>query len=266
MAEVGDVAGEADVVLAERRSDGVALVTLNRPKSNALSLSVLERLQAVLDELVADPPGALVLWGGRRIFCAGADIEELSRPGVAAKLAADLHGVADTLASFPRVTMAALSGFALGGGLELALACDLRVASSALKVGQPEIRLGIIPGGGATQRLPRLIGPSRAKDLVLTGRQVDAEEAFRMGLVDRVVLADAVLEESLRLAAELAAGPLVAQSMAKQAIDEGMEGPLPDGLRRELSLFSSVFDTEDAQAGVASFLQQGPGRARFSGR
>ena len=177
-----------------------------------------------------------------------------------------MHGVAGTLASLPPVTIAALSGFALGGGLELALACDLRVASSRIRLGQPEILLGIIPGGGATQRLPRLVGPSRAKDLVLTGRQIDADEALHMGLVDRVVPADAVLEESLLLATALAAGPLVAQTMAKRAIDEGMEGSLQDGLSRELSLFSSVFDTDDARAGVASFLQHGPGQAHFSGR
>ena len=256
----------AEVVLLERRDDGVAVVTLNRPKSNALSLFVLERLGAVLDELSASPPGALVLWGGPRIFCAGADIEELSRPGVPAKLAGELHGVTHTLATFPFATIAAVSGFALGGGLELALACDLRVASSRSRLGQPEIRLGIIPGGGATQRLPRLVGPSRAKDLVLTGRQVDAEEALRMGLVDRVVPADAVLEKSVLLAAELAAGPLVAQAMAKRAIDEGLENPLAEGLRDELALFSSVFETKDAATGVASFLQDGPGRARFSGR
>ena len=161
---------------------------------------------------------------------------------------------------------AAITGYALGGGLELALACDLRVVADDARLGQPEILLGIIPGGGATQRLPRLVGPSRAKDIVLTGRQVGAEEALRIGLADRVVPKSDVLDESLRLASELAQGARVAQVMAKRLVDAAPQTPLREGLDNESRAFVSVFDTDDARHGVESFLEHGPGRARFTGR
>jgi enoyl-CoA hydratase/carnithine racemase len=162
--------------------------------------------------------------------------------------------------------IAAISGYALGGGCELALACDLRVAAETAKLGQPEILLGIIPGAGGTQRLTRLIGPSRAKDLVLTGRHIDAAEALRMGLVDRVVPAADTLDAALDLAATFAQGALLAQSAAKTAIDRGQDGTLEEGLNVELDLFVGIFRTEDAATGIASFLEHGPGRATFKGR
>jgi enoyl-CoA hydratase len=254
------------VVRVERRDDGVALVTLDRPKTNALSIGLLERLRGVVAELGADPPGALVLWGGPRVFSAGADVTELSEFHRAAAVTGAFHVLTEELAGLPRVTIAAITGYALGGGLELALACDLRVVSDDVRLGQPEIRLGIIPGGGATQRLPRLVGTSRAKDLILTGRQVRAEEALRIGLVDRVVPRDSVLDEAVALGAELAAGPLAAQAVAKRAIDAGAALALKDGLDLEASAFVAVFETEDARRGVASFLEHGPGHARFTGR
>jgi enoyl-CoA hydratase len=257
---------DAGVVAVDRRPDGVALVTLQRPKMNALSVAFLGRLHEAVTELAADPPGAVVLWGGPRIFAAGADVAEFSQPGAAPRIAAAFHGVTTDLAALPRVTIAAISGYALGGGLELSLACDLRVVSEDARLGQPEILLGIIPGGGATQRLPRLVGLSRAKDLIYTGRQVRADEALRIGLADRVVARDRLLDEALSWAAEFAQGPLVALAAAKRVIDAGMDQPLPDALEREVDAFVSVSDTDDARLGVASFLEHGPGRARFVGR
>jgi enoyl-CoA hydratase/carnithine racemase len=259
-------ATDAGEVLVDRREDGVALVTLQRPKMNALSVAFLGRLHDAVAELAADPPGAVVLWGGPRIFAAGADIAEFSQPGAPARIAAAFHGVTRDLAALPRVTIAAIAGYALGGGLELSLACDLRVVTDDARLGQPEILLGIIPGGGATQRLPRLVGLSRAKDIMYTGRQVRADEALRIGLADRVVSRDQLLDEALALAAEFARGPLVALAAAKRVIDDGMEEALPDALELEVAAFESVSDTEDARAGVTSFLEHGPGRARFVGR
>lgn len=253
------------LVSVERREDGVAVVRLDRPKANALSVALLAELGAAVDGLAADPPGAVVVWGGPRIFAAGADITEFGGPERAAEVALAFHGALDRLAGLPRAVIAAVNGYALGGGLEVALACDFRVAGAGARLGQPEILLGIIPGGGGTQRLSRLVGPARAKDLVLSGRQVDATEALAMGLVDRVVADDAVLDEALAWAAELAAGALVAQGLAKRAIDEGLSRPLAAGLTLERALFAEVFGTADAGIGIRSFLEHGPGKARFTG-
>ena len=253
-------------VSVDRRDDGVALVQLDRPKANALSVALLEELAEIARALHADPPGAIVLWGGPRIFAAGADVAEFGGTQEARRVGRHFLGTLDAWATIPRVTIAAVNGFALGGGCELALACDLRVAADDARFGQPEILLGIIPGGGGTQRLPRLVGPSRAKDMVLTGRQVPADEALRIGLADRVVPAADVRDAALAWAAELARGPLVAQALAKRAIDDGLDGPLAAGLELEQELFGEVFATEDAGAGVRSFLADGPGKATFSGR
>ncbi|MST32449.1 enoyl-CoA hydratase/isomerase family protein [Acidimicrobiaceae bacterium USS-CC1] len=255
-----------ELVHLQRRPDGVALVTLDRPKANALSLPLLRQLAAVFEELAADLPGAVVIWGGPRIFAAGADIAGFGGPEEAAVIGREFRVAFDRVAALPRVVLAAVCGYALGGGCELALACDLRIVADTAKLGQPEIQLGIIPGAGGTQRLPRLIGAARAKDLVLTGRHVDADEALRIGLADRVVPADQVLDTALELAAALAAGPLVAQQSAKLAIDLGAEASLADGLDLESRLFVEVFGTEDAREGIRSFLEHGPGRARFRGR
>jgi enoyl-CoA hydratase len=253
-------------VTVDRRSDRVALIRLDRPKANALSMAVLEQLEAAVRDLSANPPGAVVVWGGERIFAAGADIAEFGGPDRAAEFGRQFRAAFDGLAALPRATIAAVNGFALGGGCELALACDLRVIADNAKFGQPEILLGIIPGAGGTQRLARLVGPARAKDLIFTGRQVDADEAMRIGVADRVVPAGDVLDTALALASDLAAGAVLAQGLAKRAIDEGFDGTLAEGLDLEAELFVRVFETEDAKTGVASFLKEGPGKARFTGR
>ena len=263
------------LVLVERRPDGVAVVRLDNPKVNALSTDLLRELAAVADGLREDPPGAVVVTGGDRIFAAGAEISEF-RSGeapdeVITRAEAELIGqlflrALNAVADIPRATVAAISGFALGGGCELALACDFRIASDKARLGQPEILLGIIPGGGGTQRLARLVGPARAKDLIFSGRQVRADEALAIGLVDEVVSPEEVLDRALDKAAALAAGATAAQGLAKRAIDRGLDITLNGGLDLEQQLFADVFATNDARIGVQSFLERGPGHATFTGR
>jgi enoyl-CoA hydratase/carnithine racemase len=255
------------LVAVERRDDGVALVTLQNGKVNSLSTAVLSQLQDIAEDLTVSPPGAVVVTGSERFFAAGADITEFGGAEKAPVIGGHFLGALEALAAIPRVTIAAVSGYALGGGCELSMACDFRLASDTATFGQPEILLGIIPGGGGTQRLARLVGPARAKDLILTGRQVDAEEALRIGLVDEVVPHDELHDRALARAAALAAGAVQAQALAKQAIDEGLSLPLADGLRAEQRHFAASFATDDAKVGVRSFLEEGPGKAQFtSGR
>jgi enoyl-CoA hydratase/carnithine racemase len=254
------------LVSVERRDDGVAVLRLDNPKVNAMSTALLAELRDAADGLTADPPGAVVVTGGERVFAAGADIGEFGGPEVGRRIGAAFRDALGAVAAIPRFTIAAITGVALGGGCELALACDWRICADNARLGQPEILLGIIPGGGATQRLPRVIGSARAKELLLTGRQVKADEALRIGLVDEVVPAAEVADRAVAKAAELAAGAVVAQGYAKAAVDEGVETTLAWGLDRELELFEKVFATEDAATGVRSFLDSGPGKARFSGR
>ena len=255
-----------DLVLVDRRDDGVALVTLNNPKVNALSQAVLARLADVAADLTANPPGAVVITGGDRLFAAGADISEFGGPDEAERIGAGFHGALDAVAAIPRFVIAAVSGYALGGGCELALACDYRIAGERAVFGQPEILLGIVPGGGGTQRLPRLVGPSRAKELMITGRQVKADEALTIGLADEVVPNDALLDRALTLAGDVARGALVAQALVKRAVDDGLSTDLADGLLLERRLFVESFRSEDSQIGVRSFLANGPGKAEFTGR
>lgn len=260
------MAADTVLVRTERRADGVAVVRLDHPKVNALSSELLRQLEAAAAALIDDPPGAVVVTGGDRLFAAGADISEFGGPDEARTVGGWFVRALGAVAAIPRCVIAAVSGFALGGGCELALACDLRIASERAKFGQPETLLGIIPGGGGTQRMARLIGPSRAKELILTGRQVGAEEALRIGLVNEVVAADELHDRALALAAELAAGAVVAQGLAKQAVDRGLQGSLAAGIELEQQLFAESFATEDARIGVASFLEHGPGKAKFVGR
>ena len=255
-----------DLVRLERRDDGVAVVTLNNPKVNALSQAVLARLADVAAELTADPPGAVVITGGDRLFAAGADISEFGGPDEADTIGAGFHRALDAVAAIPRFVIAAVSGFALGGGCELALACDYRIAGERAVFGQPEILLGIIPGGGGTQRLSRLVGPSRAKELMITGRQVKSAEALAIGLADEVVTDDSLMERALSLAADVARGALVAQALVKRAVDDGLSSTLADGLLLERRLFVESFRSDDSRIGVQSFLANGPGRAEFTGR
>jgi enoyl-CoA hydratase len=257
---------DEQLIQVERVEGGVALVTLQRPKVNAISPELTDQLGDAFATLAADLPGAVVLTGGPRIFAAGADIARFGGPDEARAIGANLRRVFDAIDAFPRVVIAAVNGFALGGGCELAMACDLRVAATDAKFGQPEILLGIIPGAGGTQRLPRLVGPSRAKDICLSGRQVGAEEALRIGLADRVVEPGEVLATALAWARELARGPLTVQSYCLQAIDGGLDGTLDSGLTLEQDRFVASFATEDAPIGIASFLASGPGKAAFTGR
>ncbi len=266
------------LVRHERLDGGVEVLTLDHPRVNALSVALLGQLESLVTDMAAradaDRPRAVVVTGGPKLFAAGADITEFAERGGADPFAlADSATVAElggaflrglnAVAALPCPTIAAVNGVALGGGCELALACDLRVASDGARFGQPEILLGIIPGGGGTQRLARLVGPARAKDLVFSGRAVDAAEALRIGLVDRVVDGDA-LPAALELAATFAAGPRHALALAKDAIDGGLEGSLDAGLLLEQERFVASFTTSDARVGVASFLEHGPGRAEFT--
>ena len=255
-----------DIVILERRDDGVAVVTLNSPKVNALSTQLLARLGAIAAELSASPARAVVLTGGDRLFAAGADISQFGGPEEARTIGAAFHAALNAFAAIPSFTIAAVSGFALGGGCELAMACDYRIASTKAVFGQPEILLGIIPGGGGTQRLPRLVGTSRAKEMMVTGRQVKAEEALRIGLADELTEPDQLMTRALELASSVAAGATQAVRMVKEAVDRGVETDLASGLAIELQLFEDVFRTEDSVTGVKSFLENGPGKATFSGR
>lgn len=256
----------APLVTIDRHPDGVAVVTLQNPKVNAISSELLRQIRGAVDALNDDLPGAVVVTGGDRIFAAGADISEFAGPDEARTIGGLFLDAFNALAALPRPVIASIAGFALGGGCELVLACDFRVASTKAKLGQPEILLGIIPGGGGTQRLARLVGPAVAKDLIFTGRQVSAEEALSMGLVDRVCEPEELTDATLAWARELAAGPSAAIGLAKQAIDQGLDGTLGAGLDLEQDLFVEVFKTADAAIGVASFLEHGPGKATFTGR
>jgi enoyl-CoA hydratase len=254
-----------ELLTLERRDDGVAVVTLANGKVNPLSRELLGELRQVADELAADLPGAVVLTGGERIFAAGADISQFGGPDEAAVIGPLFHDTIGAFAALPRFVIAAVSGYALGGGCELALGCDYRIASEKAVFGQPEILLGIIPGGGGTQRLARLIGPSKAKEMCLTGRQVKADEALRIGLADEVVAPDQLHERALALAAEVATGALQAQAITKRLIDSGLSTSLDAGLALERDGFVEVFRTDDSQIGVKSFLEHGPGKAEFTG-
>jgi enoyl-CoA hydratase/carnithine racemase len=255
----------ADLVLVDRRADGVAVVTLNNPKVNALSRELLAELRAAAEDLTANPPGAVVVTGGERIFAAGADISQFGGPDEARVVGGAFHAALNALAARPRFVIAAVSGYALGGGCELALACDYRIAGERAVFGQPEVLLGIIPGGGGTQRLSRLVGPAKAKELMITGRQVKADEALRIGLADEVVPGEELHARALALATEVANGAVLAQGLIKQAVDHGLDQPLEGGLALELGLFEASFRTNDSQVGVASFLANGPGKATFTG-
>jgi len=260
------MADDAPLVHLERREDGVAVIRLDNPKVNALSAALLDQLRAVVMQLHAEPPGAVVVTGGDRIFAAGADISEFGGPDQSRSIGRRFLDTINAVAAIPRFTIAAVAGYALGGGCELAMACDYRIASEKAVFGQPEILLGIIPGGGGTQRLPRIVGPSRAKELVITGRQVKADEALAIGLTDEVVPHEGLHLRALTMAAEVARGALAAQAFAKQAVDRGLAMSLESGLQLEQDLFVEVARTEDSQIGVQSFLASGPGKASFKGR
>jgi len=250
-------------------ADGVGTIRLDRPKMNAISFAVQDELRAAATEATARADvKAVVLWGGERIFAAGNDVPEmadLSYPEMVDR-SGPLQGAVNAVARIPKPVVAAINGYALGGGCELALAADIRIAAEDATLGQPEILLGIIPGAGGTQRLSRLVGPSRAKDLIFTGRFVKADEALAIGLVDRVVPADQVYSEAVAWAAQFAKGASYALRAAKDAIDRGLETDLETGLEIERQQFSALFATEDRTIGMNSFKESGPGKAEFVGR
>ena len=255
-----------ELVLVDSPLPGVFVLTLNAPKVNALSTAMLSRIHYLATDLTLLNAGAVVITGGDRLFAAGADISEFGGPTEAKTIGAAFHAALNAVAALPCFTIAAVSGFALGGGCELSMACDYRIASTKAVFGQPEILLGIIPGGGGTQRLPRLVGASRAKEIMATGRQVKAEEALAIGLANEVVEPDALMTRALELATTIASGATVATRLIKQAVDQGMETDLASGLALELQLFEEVFHSTDSQIGVASFLEHGPGKATFTGK
>ena len=246
-------------------ADAVGLITLNRPPMNVLNRAMQDQIAQACEQLVSDDRvRAIVLFGGEHL-AAGADVKEMAQWSQedARREAPHLQKAFNALASIPIPTIAAMSGYALGGGLELALACDLRIAGESCSMGQPEILLGIITGAGGTQRLSRLIGPARAKDLLFTGRIIKASEALAMGLVNEVVADGEVCDRALQLAAVLATRPRLALRAVKTAVDEGLNTDLDSGLKIELELFTQLFGTRDQQVGMTSFLEQGPGKAVY---
>lgn len=245
----------------------IATIRLDRPPMNAINSAMQEELRAAAAQVAADADvRAVVLYGGEKVFAAGADVKEFAGQDHAfmARDAGRVTSSIDALARIPKPVIAAVTGFALGGGCEVALAADFRISADDAKWGQPEILLGIIPGMGGTQRLARLVGPAKAKDLIFTGRFVDAQEALEIGLVDAVVPVADVYESALAMASKLAKGPALALAAAKAAIDGGLDGDLGSGLRLESHLFASLFATEDARIGIASFVEKGPGKAAFT--
>jgi enoyl-CoA hydratase/carnithine racemase len=263
-----EVAGVGEFVRVES-ADGIATIRLDRPKMNALNAQVQDEIAAAAAQVSADRAvRAVILYGGERVFAAGADIREMASmgyPAMAARSAA-LQASFTAVADIPKPVVAAVTGYALGGGLELALCADFRVLGESAKVGQPEILLGIIPGAGGTQRLPRLIGPARAKDLIFSGRHVAADEALAIGLADKVVPDADVYQAARDMVAQYAGGPALALSAAKQAVNKGLEVDLATGLEIERLHFAALFATEDQKNGMSSFMENGPGKAAFEGR
>jgi len=248
--------------------DGIGTIRLDRPPMNALNIQIQEELRAAATAAAAsDEVRAVVVYGGEKVFAAGADIKEMADMSYAdmAVRAGPLSSAFDSVARIPKPVVAAVTGYALGGGCELALACDWRVVAPDAKLGQPEIKLGIIPGAGGTQRLARLVGPARAKEIVFSGRMVDAEEALRIGLADRVApAADQTYEVAVALVRPYAKGPAQALRAAKAAIDGGLDRDLAGGLAWESQLFAALFATDDKREGMAAFVDKR--KPDFSGR
>jgi len=246
-----------ETILVETRG-AVGLVTLNRPQAlNALNSTVLKELLAAFAALQADEAiGAIVLTGSEKAFAAGADIKEMQPLSFPNVVTGDFLGGWDQVAGIRKPVIAAVCGYALGGGCELAMLCDFIIASETAKFGQPEITLGIIPGMGGTQRLTRAVGKAKAMDLVLTGRMMDAAEAERSGLVARVVPADKLVEEALAAAAKIAGFSRASVLIAKESVGRAFEATLSEGLRYERRQFQSLFATEDQKEGMAAFVEK----------
>lgn len=269
--EVEKVKSVAEFVRVETDPDhpGVAVIRLDRPKVNALNAALTAEIAEAAAQVSGDEAvRAVVVYGGERVFVAGADIKEMGdRTAVQMReYSRGLQEALNAVERIPKPVVAAVTGYALGGGLELALSADFRVAGAKAKLGVPEIQLGVIPGAGGTQRLPRLIGPARAKDLIFTGRHVRADEAREIGLVDEVVADEEVYAAAVAKVAPLAQGPAVALAAAKESVDRGLETDLSTGLEIERMQFASLFATADQKTGMRSFVEEGPGKARFEGR
>jgi enoyl-CoA hydratase/carnithine racemase len=249
--------------------DGVATIRVDRPKMNALNAQVQEEIRAAAAECTdRDDVKAVVLWGGEKVFAAGADVKEMAEMSYTdmVKRSGALQSSFSAITRIPKPVVAAVNGYALGGGCELAMCADIRIAAEDAVLGQPEILLGIIPGAGGTQRLTRLVGPAKAKDLIFTGRFVQAQEALAIGLVDRVVPADQVYAESVSWAGQFAKAATYALRAAKESVDRGLEVDLETGLEIERQQFAALFATEDRAIGMQSFVESGPGKADFVGR
>jgi len=250
-------------------ADGVGTIRLDRPKMNALDAAMQEEIRAAAAEATErDDVKAVVVWGGERVFAAGADVKEMADMSYTdmIKRSSGLTSAFTAVARIPKPVVAAVNGYALGGGCELALCADIRIAADNATLGQPEILLGIIPGAGGTQRLSRLVGPSKAKDIIFSGRFVKADEALAIGLVDRVVPAEDVYREAVAWASQFANAATYAVRAAKEAIDRGLEVDLETGLEIERQQFAALFATEDRSIGMGSFVENGPGKAQFVGR
>ena len=250
-------------------ADGVGTIRLDRPKMNAISFQVQDELTAAAAEATErDDVRAVVVHGGDRVFAAGNDVKEMATLSYAdmVKRSGPLQAAVTAIAQIPKPVVAAVNGYALGGGCELALAADIRIAADDATFGQPEVLLGIIPGAGGTQRLSRLVGPSRAKELIFTGRFVKADEALAIGLVDRLVPAAQVYDEAVAWARQFSGAAAYALRAAKESIDRGLEVDLASGLEIERQQFAAVFATEDRTTGMQSFIERGPGKASFEGK
>lgn len=248
--------------------DGVGTIRLDRPKMNALNEQVQEEIRAAATQATErDDVKAVIVYGGERVFAAGADIKEMAEMSHTdmIKRSSGLTSAFTSVAMIPKPVVAAVTGYALGGGCELALCADLRIAADNATFGQPEILLGIIPGAGGTQRLSRLVGPSKAKDLIFTGRFVAAQEALAIGLVDKLVPADQVYSAAVEWASQFRNAASCALRAAKESIDLGLESDLATGLEIERRQFASLFATQDRSIGMQSFIAQGPGKAEFTG-
>ena len=254
-----------ETVLFEKRGR-VGLITLNRPQAlNALNNQLIGELNLVLDQCEADEGiGAMVLTGSEKAFAAGADIKEMKDKSFGDVVAHDFIAVWERLSYCRKPVIAAVSGYALGGGCELAMMCDFIIASETAKFGQPEIMLGVIPGAGGTQRLTRAVGKSKAMDLCLTGRHMDAAEAERCGLVARVVPVSELVNEAVKAAEKIASHSLPAVMMAKEAVNRAFETALAEGILFERRIFQSLFATEDQKEGMAAFAEKRP--AQFKHR
>ncbi len=250
-------------------SGGVGTIRLDRPPVNAMNDQLTAELADAAGAVAGSPEiRAVIVYGGEKAFAAGADIGDMVDAGDREMelRSARLQAAMGLIAGLGQPVIAAITGYALGGGLELALAADFRVAGENARLGQPEILLGVIPGAGGTQRLPRLVGPARAKDLIFTGRTIRAAEAHDIGLVDLVTPDSSVYAAAQEMAQRYAAGPALALRAAKQAIDRGLDADLATGLELERVQFAALFATQDQREGMRSFLSRGPGKATFTGR